>query len=549
MRKKILTSEDKEELRYCAECKVSFVEEQNLTDNQKAIARKNIGVSESGGSGGGLSEEELQEAVEDALRQAKESGEFDGYTPVKGVDYFDGKDGKDGTDYVLTDSDKSEIAEEAAKLVDVPSGGGGGNEVYVLSAGETLEDAPEEADIVIDPYAEGDFSDPETDTTLTQPGKAADAEAVGQALAEKIGAEELNTAVSNALTDAKESGLFDGKDGEDGKDGKDGYTPVKDVDYFDGKDGKDGQDGQNGYTPQKGVDYFDGEDGYTPVKGVDYFDGKDGKDGADYVLTDADKAGIAEEAAKLVDVDVPEKLANPHALTFTGAVTGTYDGSEPLNVVIPSGGGGTGGASVELDSTLTEQGKAADAKAVGDALSSKADITTVPNSAIVNADNELVMQRTDGDAVAELFKVALPAGGGGGVGKVLVNVTTEAEVNKITHSFDAYGISDVRIVYYVPPTSDARTGTVKIGNATVVNGKNFTSNASNHGVGIVELFRRPSGCNMYHTCVFGAGINNDHAYGRIASQWNNTLTMQVNDGKMFPVGTMVTITAVEYRGA
>lgn len=38
--------------------------------------------------------------------------------------------------------------------------------------------------------------------------------------------------------------------------------------------------------------------------------------------------------------------------------------------------------------------------------------TTVPNSAAVNADNELVMQHTDGDAISELFKVALPAGGG-----------------------------------------------------------------------------------------------------------------------------------------
>lgn len=33
---------------------------------------------------------------------------------------------------------------------------------------------------------------------------------------------------------------------------------------------------------------------------------------------------------------------------------------------------------------------------------------TIPNSATVNEANELVMQRTDGDAVSELFKVALP---------------------------------------------------------------------------------------------------------------------------------------------
>lgn len=39
------------------------------------------------------------DASENALKQAKESGEFDGadgYTPQKGVDYFDGKDGQDG---------------------------------------------------------------------------------------------------------------------------------------------------------------------------------------------------------------------------------------------------------------------------------------------------------------------------------------------------------------------------------------------------------------------------------------------------------------------
>lgn len=40
----------------------------------------------------------------------------------------------------------------------------------------------------------------------------------------------------------------------------------------------------------------DGADGYTPVKGVDYFDGTPGADGKDYVLTDEDKAEIAQLA-------------------------------------------------------------------------------------------------------------------------------------------------------------------------------------------------------------------------------------------------------------
>ena len=33
--------------------------------------------------------------------------------------------------------------------------------------------------------------------------------------------------------------------------------------------------------------------------------------------------------------DIPTKLPNPNSLTFTGAVTGSYDGSESLTVEIP----------------------------------------------------------------------------------------------------------------------------------------------------------------------------------------------------------------------
>ena len=39
------------------------------------------------------------------------------------------------------------------------------------------------------------------------------------------------------------------------------------------------------------------------------------------------------------DVHIPKTLPNPNALTFTGAVTGSYDGSAPLTVEILSGGG------------------------------------------------------------------------------------------------------------------------------------------------------------------------------------------------------------------
>lgn len=59
-----------------------------------------------------LAEEQLPEAINTALAQAKASGEFDGkdgYTPQKNVDYFDGADGKTpvkGTDY-YTEEDRN----------------------------------------------------------------------------------------------------------------------------------------------------------------------------------------------------------------------------------------------------------------------------------------------------------------------------------------------------------------------------------------------------------------------------------------------------------
>lgn len=58
---------------------------------------------------GAISQDDLQEATNEALAKAKESGEFDG---------------EPGRDYVLTDEDKEEIAELAAELVEIPDSGG-----------------------------------------------------------------------------------------------------------------------------------------------------------------------------------------------------------------------------------------------------------------------------------------------------------------------------------------------------------------------------------------------------------------------------------------
>lgn len=75
----------------------------------------------------------------------------------------------------------------------------------------------------------------------------------------------------------------------------------------------------------------------------------------------------AEEVGALPNTTIiPTTLPNPNALTFTGAATGSYDGSSPVEINIPEGGG-TG---VTVDTTLSVAGQAADAKATGDAISS-----------------------------------------------------------------------------------------------------------------------------------------------------------------------------------
>ena len=97
---------------------------------------------------GAISREDLQEATNEALAQAKESGEFDGPRGPEGPqgeqgiqgekgekgepgekgdkgDKGDpGEPGADGADYILTDADKEEIAEMAADLVEAPGSGG-----------------------------------------------------------------------------------------------------------------------------------------------------------------------------------------------------------------------------------------------------------------------------------------------------------------------------------------------------------------------------------------------------------------------------------------
>lgn len=178
----------------------------------------------------------------------------------------------------------------------------------------------------------------------------------------------LADAVAQALAEAKASGEFDGAPGVDGADGG-YYTPNVDNDGnltwtpsadnmpavtgtnikgpqgdtgAQGPQGPAGPQGEIGAQGPAGADGAQGpkgdkgDPGDTGPAGADGQPGTDGKSAYQYAV-DGGYTGTEEEfAAKMA----AEKFANPNALTFTGAVTGSYDGSAPVSVEIPAGVGG-----------------------------------------------------------------------------------------------------------------------------------------------------------------------------------------------------------------
>ena len=135
--------------------------------------------------------------------------------------------------------------------------------------------------------------------------------------AEEVGAlsdKTLKPAVDLALARAKASGEFDGADGLTPTIGENGNWYLGDTDT--GKPSR-GDKGDKGNKGDKG---------------------SDGKSAYQYAQDGGYTGTETEFAAKLAE-EMPTALPNPNALTFTGAVEGSYDGSEPLTVEIPSGGG------------------------------------------------------------------------------------------------------------------------------------------------------------------------------------------------------------------
>ena len=118
--------------------------------------------------------------------------------------------------------------------------------------------------------------------------------------------------------------------------------------------GPKGDTGATGPQGPKGDTGATGATGAQGPQGPAGAAGADGKSAYQYAQEGGYTGTEAEFAAKLAK----EKFANPNALTFAGAVTGSYDGSEAVTVEIPSSGGGSGGGktlTLIAEATLTDE--------------------------------------------------------------------------------------------------------------------------------------------------------------------------------------------------
>lgn len=112
-------------------------------------------------------------------------------------------------------------------------------------------------------------------------------------------------------------------------------------------------DGANGWSVEKIIKVYTGDEdliGYIPdtVWVAAYMAAQKEllKLLPDSAAADAGKLlQVGKDGAAAWGSKLPTSLKNPKALTFTGAATGTYDGSEALTITIPEGGsGGSGGS-------------------------------------------------------------------------------------------------------------------------------------------------------------------------------------------------------------
>lgn len=119
-----------------------------------------------------------------------------------------------------------------------------------------------------------------------------------------------------------------GPQGPQGEKGETGATGPQGEQGIQGPQGETGPQGPQGPQGEKGDTGAQGPQGETGPAGAD------GKSAYAYAV-DGGYTGTQEEFAAKLAEEMPTALPSPNALTFSGAVTGSYDGSAKMSARIP----------------------------------------------------------------------------------------------------------------------------------------------------------------------------------------------------------------------
>ena len=209
----------------------------------------------------------------------------DGYTPIKGVDYFDGEKGDPGEQGPQgiqgVKGDKGDPGEQGPQGPKGDKGDSGpqgpaGKDGYTPIKGVDYFDGEKGDPGEQGPKGDkGDKGDPFTYADFTEEqlaGLKGDKGDPGEQGPQGIQGEQGPQGPKGDKGDKGDPG----EQGLQGPAGRDGYTPVKGVDYFDGEKGEQGPQGIQGVKGDKGDP---GEQGPQGEKGDTGANGKDGRDG------------------------------------------------------------------------------------------------------------------------------------------------------------------------------------------------------------------------------------------------------------------------------
>lgn len=261
---------------------------------------------------GAISQDDLQDATNEALAQAKASGEFDGkngengedgYTPVKGIDYFDGEPGKDGNDGEPgADGQDGKSAYQIA----IENGFEGSEKEWLESLkGEQGEPGENGSDGL--PGLNGDDGESVTIVSITESTESGGTNTV-------------------EFSDGNKLEIKNGQKGDKGDQGDIGPQ---------GEKGETGVKGDTGATGATGATGPAGAAGYTPIKGVDYYTDAEKAEFSEYIATELAKRGqLKPEFANSVEecTDTTKLYVLPDGYIYAYLHEGGYTNLVPTSI-------------------------------------------------------------------------------------------------------------------------------------------------------------------------------------------------------------------------